>query len=348
MSAINFKKVCENHNKQICVVCLNKGCSNRFLCKDCFRCHDTSHSINYVPLDELKNGNNKIILFNEYIEAKSEEANKLMKKKQEFLNEMYAIMEESKKFFEKKINEQFDKFNPLGGDLQKVDSLSLDEISNIYENIKNDDKKIIPVKYFGELLKSRLTEVAETCNFGLQNQSYKSRFTQKKAFSTSELERMKAKFVQASATMQMQKIEIAKLIEKKQNLKSENERLQKELRRKTLVQKPAVQKRILPPLPVYAFKIEQVTNAQVSRLALQERLTALNRHDPNKANEKFREINRKWLTNDNKWTCNPRIRSSINNIIGYCAPWCLPEFREELETIESLIQRKREDMARDN
>ena len=196
---------------------------------------------------------------------------------------------------------------------------------------------------------------------GFADRSYVYSNTQMAPISAGELERMKAiwmdmlnnrseelitQLVQASATMQMQRIEIARLLEEKQNLKAENERLQEELRKKTLAQKPVAPKKTVP-LPVYKIKVEQVTNAEVSRLALQERLVQLNKYDPNKATEKFREINRKWLTNYDKWAVR-KTRSTISNIQGCVAPWCLPEFREELIAIEKLIDQKRKDLTMDN
>eukprot|EP00833_Pecoramyces_ruminatium_P013283 jgi/Orpsp1_1/1187315/evm.model.d7180000056836.1 len=129
MSAVKFKHVCEIHNKTIFNVCLNKECNNRFLCRECFRCHDITHSINYVPICELIDGENNIIIFNEYINAHSEDGNKFMMKKQELLNEMYIGIEELKKNLENKINKQFDELKPISEDLKEVNNLSLDEIS---------------------------------------------------------------------------------------------------------------------------------------------------------------------------------------------------------------------------
>lgn len=40
MSVIKFKIDCEIHKKTIYNVCLNKDCSNRFLCINCFRTHE--------------------------------------------------------------------------------------------------------------------------------------------------------------------------------------------------------------------------------------------------------------------------------------------------------------------
>ncbi|OUM70334.1 hypothetical protein PIROE2DRAFT_1467 [Piromyces sp. E2] len=111
MNVLNFKEVCEIHNKTIFNVCFNKECSNRFLCRECFKCHDITHSINYAPICELINGKYNIIIFNKYMNDHSENGNKLLMKKQ--------VLE----------------------DLHDVNKLSFNEISRIYENINNDDNK---------------------------------------------------------------------------------------------------------------------------------------------------------------------------------------------------------------
>lgn len=169
MSLIELKKDCEIHNKKIYNICLNKKCNNRFLCINCFRNHEKSHSTNYVPIKELIDNENNIILFNEYKKTYIEENNELLSKKKEILDEMNKRVEELRKDLEKKIIEIFDKLNPLYEKLQNINKLSLDEISLIYErfntnNIKENKDVKIDVESFGELLKSRFSEIVEKVN----------------------------------------------------------------------------------------------------------------------------------------------------------------------------------------
>jgi len=181
MSTIKFKYECEIHKKVVYTVCLNKECSNRYLCVNCFKEHEQSHSKNYVPICELLDAQNNIIIFDDYMMAHKEENNKLLLKKKKLIAEVNVRIEELKNGLEQKINEIFDEWsNPLlHKNIKNVNNLSLDEISSIYETINdnNHDKSNdidITTKSFGVFLKSQFDDVID--NFSNFQSKFKFKF----------------------------------------------------------------------------------------------------------------------------------------------------------------------------
>ncbi|OUM70330.1 hypothetical protein PIROE2DRAFT_1463 [Piromyces sp. E2] len=133
MSIIHWKQVCEFHNKTIFNVCLNKECHNRFLCMDCFKCHDTSHCPYFVPLCEL--------------------IDKLLLKKQELLNELYERVEVLKK-------------NVNNLSIEEISCL-YEKINNSNNSKDKEDNDIkIKMESFGELLKFKFSENIEDLSVG--------------------------------------------------------------------------------------------------------------------------------------------------------------------------------------
>lgn len=129
-----------------------------------------THSANYVPICELIDSENNIILFNENKKAQIEKNKKLLLKKKELIDEMNKRIEELKKNLEYKINEIIELNNPLYEKIQNVNNLSLDEISDMYENINNNsikenDDSNINVELFGNLLNTKFSEIVENVNF---------------------------------------------------------------------------------------------------------------------------------------------------------------------------------------
>ena len=166
MSVIEFKKDCEIHNKKIYNICLNKKCKSRYLCINCFKNHEQSHSSNYVPMKELIDNENNIILFNDYKKAYIEENNELLTKKKEIIDEMNKRIEELRTKLEKKLNEIFDKLNPLYQKLQNINNLSLEELASIYDHVSNksikESKDVkIDVESFGLLLNYKFSTVVD-------------------------------------------------------------------------------------------------------------------------------------------------------------------------------------------
>ena len=181
MSNIKIPNECEEHRKKIYTICLEKNCKNRFLCHKCFKSHEQSHSINFVPLNELIDENNNIILFNDYIKENNGRNNELLKLKEEAIKEINKIIDEIKIKINNKINEIITEFVMIEK-LKNINSFSFEQLTNLYyiindenkkENKENDIKKIS--KLFGELkirLNYEFENVVEQLNDEFQNFNY--------------------------------------------------------------------------------------------------------------------------------------------------------------------------------
>ena len=193
MSIIEFKKDCEIHNKKIYNICLNKKCGGgRFLCINCFKNHEKSHSSNYVPIKELIDSENNIILFNEYKKIYIEENNELLTKKKEIIEEMNRRIEELRKNLEQKLNDIFDELNPLYKKLENINNLTLEELAAIYDYISNNNniresKDVkIDVESFGLLLNYKFSEIVENITEDdILGEQFKFRFKEGKNYTTS-------------------------------------------------------------------------------------------------------------------------------------------------------------------
>ena len=99
MSKIILEKICEEHKNNIAIICLSPNCTKRFLCLKCLRNHDYIHSKNYVPINNLVDNKNNIILFDEYKKEFNENKNKINEIKKNIMTEINKL----KKFIMNKI-----------------------------------------------------------------------------------------------------------------------------------------------------------------------------------------------------------------------------------------------------
>lgn len=157
MSKIILEKICEEHKNNIAIICLSPNCTKRFLCLKCLRNHDYIHSKNYVPINNLVDNKNNIILFDEYKKEFNENKNKINEIKKNIMTEINKLIDELKSQIENKINETFKNISYIET-LENSNNLTLEEMSTIYNKISLENKNNNPdIKINIELIKKSLS-----------------------------------------------------------------------------------------------------------------------------------------------------------------------------------------------
>ena len=178
MSEIKIPKLCEEHKKKLYIICLDKNCKKRFLCGKCFSTHEQSHSKNYLPINEFIDENNKIILFDDYLNDNNEKSSKLINLKEETIKEINKTLDEIKITIAKKINEIIPEYEIIEH-LKNKNNLSFDELINLYNIINKENTKekkeneILQTSKILELLKKRLNnnfqKIVQNLGRGFEN-----------------------------------------------------------------------------------------------------------------------------------------------------------------------------------
>ena len=141
MTEIKIPNECEEHKKKIYNICLDKNCKKRYLCVKCFSTHDQTHTKNFVPINEFINDNNKIILFDDYIQENEEISNKIQLIKEEAIKEINKILDDIKIQVAKKMDEMLKNYQTLQK-LKDINKLFFDELINLYNTINQDNIKV--------------------------------------------------------------------------------------------------------------------------------------------------------------------------------------------------------------